>query len=58
MRKDTGVVSDRYRYVTYRAILDTVQKAIASLDIGLLPRGMYQEGIIQASNRLIWNIED
>lgn len=45
VREDTGVpvavVSDRYRLVTHREILETVEEVIRSLDVGSVPRGVY-----------------
>ncbi len=36
-----GVVSDRYELVSHDAVLSTVQQAIATLDVGPVPRGVY-----------------
>lgn len=45
VREDTGqviaVVSDRYRLIPHREILDTVEAALAPLDVGPVPRGVY-----------------
>jgi hypothetical protein len=45
VREDTGdtlaVVSDRYTLVPHDRILDLVQEAIAPLDVGPVPRGVY-----------------
>lgn len=45
VREDTGqaiaVVSDRYTLVPHTRILDVVEQAIAPLDLGPVPRGIY-----------------
>jgi hypothetical protein len=45
VRQDTGdtvaVVSDRYTLVPHQHILDTIETAIAPLDVGQVPRGIY-----------------
>ena len=45
VREDTGdvlsVVSDRYSFISHQQILDTTDRAIASLDVGPVPRGIY-----------------
>jgi hypothetical protein len=45
VREDTGealaVVSDRYTLVPHQRLLDVVQAAIAALDVGPVPRGVY-----------------
>jgi len=45
VRQDTGeaiaVVSDRYSLVPHANILDTVEQAIAPLEVGPVPRGIY-----------------
>jgi len=45
VREDTGeaiaVVSDRYTLVPHQRILDTVERAIQPLDLGLVPRGIF-----------------
>lgn len=45
VRQDTGdaiaVVSDRYTLVPHKRILDIVDQAIAPLDVGAVPRGIY-----------------
>jgi len=45
VRQDTetplSVVSDRYSLIPHQAILESVEKAIAPLDLGLVPRGIY-----------------
>lgn len=45
VRQDTGqalaIVSDRYALVPHQRILDLVREAIAPLDIGPIPRGIY-----------------
>ena len=45
VREDTGeaiaVVSDRYALVPHQRILDTVEQAIAPLDLGPVPRGIF-----------------
>jgi hypothetical protein len=45
VREDTGqvlaVVSDRYALVPHQRILDLVEEAIAPLDVGPVPRGIY-----------------
>lgn len=45
VRGDTGeaiaVVSDRYTLVPHARIIDLVEQAIAPLDVGLVPRGVY-----------------
>lgn len=45
VREDTGqalaVVSDRYKLVTHQQLLDSVNAATASLDVGPVPRGIY-----------------
>src|SRR5437762_76792 len=45
VREDTGdtvaVVSDRYTLVPHQQILDTIDAAIAPLDVGPVPRGIY-----------------
>src|SRR5882672_8513706 len=45
VRQDTGetvaVVSDRYTLVPHQTILDTIDAALAPLDVGPVPRGIY-----------------
>jgi hypothetical protein len=45
VRRDTGqaiaVVSNRYTVVPHTSILDVVERAIAPLDVGPVPRGIY-----------------
>lgn len=45
VREDTGraisVVSTKYRLVTHQALLDQVQAATGTLDVGPVPRGIY-----------------
>ncbi len=45
VREDTGnaitVVSDRYALVPHTRILDVIEQAIAPLDVGPVPRGIY-----------------
>jgi hypothetical protein len=47
VRKDTGravaVVSNRYSLVPHTRILETIEHAIAPLDVGPVPRGIYLE---------------
>jgi hypothetical protein len=48
VRRDTGeaiaVVSDRYVLVPHTRVLDIIEGAIAPLDVGAIPRGIYVEG--------------
>ncbi len=48
VREDTGeaiaVVSDRYVLVPHKRILDVVEEAIAPLDLGPVPRGIFVDG--------------
>ena len=45
VREDTGrvlsVVSDRYSLIPHQRILDIIEEAIAPLDVGDVPRGIY-----------------
>lgn len=45
VREDTGealaIVSDRYTFVPHQRILDVMEEAIAGLDCGPVPRGIY-----------------
>ncbi|MDA2937088.1 DUF945 domain-containing protein [Acidobacteria bacterium AH-259-A15] len=45
VRNDTkqalSVVSDRYTFVPHQRLLDTMQEAVRSLDVGPVPRGIY-----------------
>ncbi|MDA2924324.1 DUF945 domain-containing protein [Acidobacteria bacterium AH-259-L09] len=45
VRNDTeqalSVVSDRYTFVPHQRLLDTMQEAVRSLDVGPVPRGVY-----------------
>jgi hypothetical protein len=47
-RADTGkalsIVSDRYALVPHSAVLDMVERAITTLDLGPVPRGIYMSG--------------
>jgi len=38
-----GVVSNRYRLIPHQNILDAVQSALTSLDVGLVPHGIYMD---------------
>ena len=45
VRQDTGavlsIVSDRYSLIPHQCILDIIEAAIAPLDVGEVPRGIY-----------------
>ncbi len=41
LHRALGVVSDRYELISHDAVLSTVQQAIATLDVGPVPRGVY-----------------
>jgi len=47
-RADTGralsVVSDRYALVSHTTVLETIDQAIAGLDVGPVPKGIYVSG--------------